>query len=324
MNSRHWAIVLAGGQGSRLRSLTADERGIPIPKQFCSLRGGCSLLREALRRAQAAAPRAQICTVVAAQHDHWWSRDLCDLPDANVIVQPANRGTANGILLPLLHIGARDAGALLAVLPSDHHVQDEAALALALRAAMQQIELERGHVLLLGISPDEADPELGYIVPGADTGRRLHAVESFVEKPAAPIARQLVRDGALWNSFVLVAHAGTLLQFIERKIPAIVAGMRACLRQDGYQPNGGAALRAFYADLPSIDFSRQILHGSEPLLRVVRVPACGWSDLGTPRRLAATLRRLPADRDPQAAHSQPLPGLLSLAVQQARLGAAAP
>ena len=94
MNTNTWALVLAAGEGSRLRSLTTMRSGVAVPKQFCSLQGGPSLLQEALQRAEAVAPRARICTIVAEQHRRWWEGPLWSLPAQNVIVQPDNRGTA--------------------------------------------------------------------------------------------------------------------------------------------------------------------------------------------------------------------------------------
>ena len=85
---------------------------------------------------------------------------------SNVIVQPENRGTANGILLAFLHIAERDPSAQIVVLPSDHHMQDEPTLAESLRWALAHLRVGPHQVLLLGIDPEEPDPELGYIVPG--------------------------------------------------------------------------------------------------------------------------------------------------------------
>src|SRR4030095_2964760 len=99
-----WALVLAAGEGSRLRTLTTTHNGVAVPKQFCSLQGGPSLLQETLHRAEAIAPRKRVCTIVAAQHRRWFEGPLWSLPAQNVIVQPENRGTAIGLLLPILHI----------------------------------------------------------------------------------------------------------------------------------------------------------------------------------------------------------------------------
>ena len=83
-----WALVLAAGEGSRLRILTTSPSGTAIPKQFCSLFEGPSLLHEALRRAQAVADNAHTCVVVAEQHRRWWQGALDSVPAENVIVQP--------------------------------------------------------------------------------------------------------------------------------------------------------------------------------------------------------------------------------------------
>jgi mannose-1-phosphate guanylyltransferase len=104
------------------------------------------------------------------------------VPDGNIVVQPANRGTANGILLPLLYVAARDPEAWIVLLPSDHHVRDERALASALQSAVNALAARREHILLIGIPPEEADPDLGYIVPGTREGA-VWTVTRFVEKP---------------------------------------------------------------------------------------------------------------------------------------------
>ncbi len=104
----HWAIVLAAGDGARLAPLTTDVGGYVVPKQFCSLNGGPSLLQRALERAQSIVPRERVCVIVARQHQSRWWHDLRSLPAQNVIVQPRNCGTANGVLLGLLHILERD------------------------------------------------------------------------------------------------------------------------------------------------------------------------------------------------------------------------
>jgi len=113
--------------------------GRAVPKQFCSLRGGASLLQCALRRAEALVTRERTCTIVAAQHRDWWTHELALLPVSNIIVQPHNRGTGNGILLALLHVLERDPHAQLVLLPSDHHVCAEETLSRALRRATTQL-----------------------------------------------------------------------------------------------------------------------------------------------------------------------------------------
>ena len=161
-----WVILLAGGDGTRLHSLTTTKEGVAIPKQFCSLHGECSLLQESLHRASTIAPRQRICAIVAEQHRQWWQPQLWALPPENIIVQPANRGTAHGILLPLLSVLERDPSAQVVLLPCDHYVADEPVLAESIRNALFHIKVNDAHPVLLGMEPELPDPGLGYIVPG--------------------------------------------------------------------------------------------------------------------------------------------------------------
>ena len=128
-----WCVVLAGGEGTRLRALTTRSCGTPVPKQFCSLQGGRTLLEDAVARAAQVVDSDHICAIVAQQHREWWTHALRDMPRENVIVQPRNKGTAIGVLYSLLHILARDPDARVLLLPADHYVRDEAVLRHSLR-----------------------------------------------------------------------------------------------------------------------------------------------------------------------------------------------
>jgi mannose-1-phosphate guanylyltransferase len=311
-----WALVLAAGEGSRLRALTTTN-GVAVPKQFCSLHDGPSLLQEALHRAEAVAPRQRICTVVAVQHRRWWEGPLWSLSSQNIIVQPENRGTAAGLLLPLLHIEARDPQARVVVLPSDHHVRDEATLARSLRSVATKIRFERDDIYLLGIGPDEADPELGYILPSIGDGANGFRVAQFIEKPPMTLARSLIERGGLWNAFILAASVRAFIRLFEQRYPEIVADMRGAVAQDRVDPQMPLAAEDLYGRLPELDFSRHVLEGAEQSLRVLPVPACGWSDLGTPKRVAEALRRI--ERSERSYSSLDPTAYLSLAAQHARL-----
>lgn len=312
-----WALILAAGEGTRLRSLTTAASGATVPKQFCSLYHGPSLFEEALHRAQAVSTRARTCAVVARQHRQWWQSSYDSVPPQNMIVQPLNRGTANGMLLPLMHIAERDPAAAVVVLPSDHHVRREDVLAASLRNAAELLAVEEEGVVLLGLQPEEADPELGYIVPGSRTRGGLLGVERFVEKPAVALARDLIEQGALWNAFIVACTVQGMLHLFRRRIPEIVTRMRTAVQSDRRCRGDGTAVPDLYARLPTIDFSLDILQGEEAALRVLPVPQCGWSDLGTPKRVADVL-----DREPRTGVARSLEGdlgYLSLAAQRDRL-----
>jgi mannose-1-phosphate guanylyltransferase len=304
-----WALVLAGGEGSRLHGLTKNVHGAIVPKQFCSLQGGPSLLQEALQRAASVAPMQRVCTVVAAQHRQWWTSMLNYLPRDNVIVQPHNRGTAHGILLPLIRIAERDPDAVVVLLPADHYLRDEDVMSASLRRAAQEAHAQLDAIVLLGIEPDEADTELGYILPASTSREQPAAVLRFIEKPSDARARALLADGALWNSFIMAGSVRALLRLYDVSFKATVAAMRTL---------DDAALARFYEHLASVDFSRDVLQGNEAVLKVLGVPSCGWTDLGTPRRIGATLRRLEDDAIGPALRPYS-PHHLNLADQYSRL-----
>jgi mannose-1-phosphate guanylyltransferase len=285
----NWALVLAAGEGTRLQALTMTASGVAVPKQFCSLGGGPSLLQEALGRARIVAPPERICAVVAEHHRRWWQSLPLDVPAQNLIVQPRNRGTANGILLPLLHIVHRDPEAGVLVLPSDHYVRNETVLASSLRRAMQELGTEREHLILLGITPEEADPELGYVVAAGADASAIRAVEQFVEKPSVATARALIARGGMWNSFIFAATGRGLLRAFEARCPDLIAEMQYVVSAPANPATRRARLAELYESLPELDFSRDILQRSPSLLRVLTVPSCGWSDLGTPRRVGAAV-----------------------------------
>jgi mannose-1-phosphate guanylyltransferase len=291
ISHKTWAIVLAGGEGTRLHGLTTDASGVAVPKQYCSLAGGQSLLIDTLQRAASVVEPSYICVVVAAQHRRWWEPICSRMPKSRIIVQPRNCGTGNGVLLPLLHILARDHDAHIVLLPSDHYVRDEPALASSLRQAVGALEDHPDEVLVLGM-----------------------------QKPSGAAARQLLDQGALWNALIMATRARALLDLFMLRQPDVVAKMHFAVGDDLRSSTNALAATFVYRDLPNIDFSSQILQGSETKLRLIKANRCGWTDLGTPKRLCETLRKMPhVGQTPQETTNSVF-APMNLSAQHARLG----
>jgi mannose-1-phosphate guanylyltransferase len=299
--SNTWAVVLAGGDGSRLREITTTATGEVIPKQFCSLQRETCLIEDAIKRAGTAAMPQHICSVVAEQHRRWWSPVLKNLPTQNVFVQPKNRGTAHGILFALLQIERRASNSVVVLLPADHYLTDEITMARSLRIAANLAADNPGLVYLLGAEPDHPDQELGYIVPSELRRDSASGVVRFAEKPIPEKARALIREGALWNTFIMAGSLRALLALFEGHLVSTVTAMRHALDFAQSEPGGAAALELLYANLESHDFSRDVLQRHEQMLQVLRVPNCGWTDLGTPKRVEETIRNLVQMRSPTTA-----------------------
>jgi len=304
--ARHlWVLILAGGEGSRIASLTRDASGCAVPKQYSRALGETTLLERARLRAERLVPSARVAVIVDARHRRWWQPLLGNVPVENVIVQPQNRGTAAGLLLSAHWVAARDRAARLLVLPSDHFVRDEEALSESLVDAVDALHGDATRLVLLGMPPRELDPEYGWIVP-ATRDDELSDVVAFCEKPARAAARRLQTRGALVNTLMFSATADLLLALFERVLPEL--GRAFAEATGGAVGLSPARLRSLYADLGSRDFSREVLERATDSLRVLRARSCGWTDLGTPERVAvhrrATAARLP---DPESSRGRGVP-----------------
>lgn len=297
-----WAVLLAAGEGERVRSLTHDGHGRHVPKQYWSLDGRHTLLRLAMHRAECVVPRHRMVPVVAAQHRHWWATELQDLPPGNVVVQPRNRGTSAGILLPLAHILRMDPWARVVVLPTDHLVRREEILARAVVAGTRAVLADPQRVVLLGMEPQGNDHEYGWIMPaGTAAEREPMGVQAFMEKPDQATARLLAQQGGLLNSFIMVAAGGSLLQLFQEIMPHLASRF---LYGHAPGPVRPGSLERLYRSVPRSDFSRDILEASCHRLSVIPVPDCGWADVGTPARLRPLLHGRPR-QDPALADAPP-------------------
>jgi hypothetical protein len=145
---RHWGIVLAGGDGVRLRELTQHVCGDDRPKQFCPLLGERTLLEEARQRAERSLRTDQILFALTRSHQKHYLRTLAERPSQR-IVQPSNKGTAPAILCSLLSIARADSDAIVSILPSDHYYSREDAFTATLGQAFDIAEQRTDSIVLL-------------------------------------------------------------------------------------------------------------------------------------------------------------------------------
>jgi mannose-1-phosphate guanylyltransferase len=296
-----WVIVLAAGDGTRVATLTTDSRGEHVPKQYFTFGERESMLQWALARALSLVPASRVIVIVADKHRPHWEPALAALSPANVIVQPQNRGTAAGVLLPFLEVFLRrDPRAHFLLLPADHFVAHEEVLRRAMAMAARAAAPPGRPVVLLGMTPEEPDPEYGWVLPSVERSAPLRPVASFVEKPERAVAADLSTRGALINSFVIAASSSAFLRLYEATIPGLLQTFLGVLR-------AGGNVAELYERIAAADFSRDVLTHATHSLAVLPVPACGWSDLGTPARIEryAALRRQESLR---AAARRPRPG----------------
>ena len=296
-------IVLSAGNGRRLRELVHQRRGDYLPKQYVNFVGPRSMLEHTYDRVQKSLPARKLFTVVAKEHLQFQEvhRQLASRAPGTVVVQPANRETAPGVLLPLLHIYKRHPEALVAVFPSDHFVLEKDLFMRDVDAAFRLVESDPTRVVLLGLEPHGPDPEYGYIVPGdklnaleADSAR---TVELFVEKPSADTAKKIIVAGALWNTMVMVFACETFLSVIQRGAPALDRAFRRIFDAIG-TPDEMRVTERVYQSLQPLNLSKGVLEvlpfQYRRTLAVLPIHGVTWSDWGTSDRLSTMLRQLRA------------------------------
>jgi mannose-1-phosphate guanylyltransferase len=268
MAGKVWAVIMAGGSGTRFWPASRARR----PKQLLPLGGGeRSLLSETVQRIAPVVPIERVLVVTAASLKEATQRELPSLPAENILAEPAPRNTAPCIGWANRVIGARDPEALVVVLPSDHHVANEAAFVETVKQAIEVAKVR--DLATIGIAPSRPDTGFGYIEKGDSIASTTgFDVARFVEKPNLERAKEYLATGRyLWNGGMFFFRVAAMDQAIRAHMPELAKGLDSM----------GENVAAVFPTLPSISVDYGIVEKIEKG-RIGVVPGdFGWSDVGS-------------------------------------------
>ncbi|MGE3979579.1 MAG: sugar phosphate nucleotidyltransferase [Nitrospira sp.] len=290
-----WSIVLAGGEGERVKPFVLRWLGQHRPKQYCTFVGTRSMFEHTIDRATQVSSPGHTIAVAAHHHRCYTDHQLQTRPIRKLIHQPINRDTAAGIFLPLSFIRAHDPHALVVIQPSDHFIYPERRFLETVQQGVASAEGMPDRLVLLGVQPDRLETEYGWIQRGArlngTSTNPVHAVSSFLEKPGISQADAALHAGGLWNTLILTATVNTLWQAGEMCFPDMMPLFkRLCSAWD--TPDESAVIEDVYRNMPTHNFSSHLLQQMPDCVAVMELTGVLWSDWGKPERIAETIRRI--------------------------------
>ncbi len=264
-----WAVILAGGVGSRFWPLSTPDR----PKQLLPLVNDEPLLLNTLARLEPIVSPDQTLILTNASLVRAVHAVAQAIPESNVIAEPKPAGTAAALAWAASEIERRsqDPDATMMCVHADWAIADDDGFRTALLAAEQVAVSERA-LVTVGVVPTRPDPGFGYIQPGGVTATGAREVTQFVEKPDRLRAASMLQDGYLWNSGIFVWRVADFLAEVMEVTPEIAIALRA----NRGDPHG---LETFFAAVNPVSVDVGVMERSKK----VRVVAgdFGWDDVGT-------------------------------------------
>ena len=284
-----WTLALAGGEGVRLSDYVTKRFGQWIPKQYCRLLGNRSMLQHTLERLNKLTPAARTFTVIGTHHaEHAFPQleGLCD----HVFRQPSSRDTGLALYLALAWIKRWSPNAVVTITPTDPYVSPSAKYIDNVCVARSVARRLADTVVILGATPTEPDPELGYLTLGENLTDvpEVRRLSRFVEKPMVAAAQDMIGKGALWNTMVTCGTVEALWELGRAAEPQLLDILDSFVPLVGTCDEEDAIQYIYRAYLP-VSFSRDILERAPERLCAMELDGVEWSDWGKPERIETVL-----------------------------------
>jgi mannose-1-phosphate guanylyltransferase len=278
MLDNYYAVIMAGGGGTRLWPLSRQSR----PKQMLSLFDERSLFQTAVNRLEGLFPPERILVVTVQEQAAALQDQAKHIPAENFLIEPMPRGTASVVGLAAIALQQRDPQAVMAILTSDHYMKNEARFRQVLQAAYQVAQ--DGYLVTLGIEPTFPATGYGYIQQGEKIGTyqgmEAYGVLRFKEKPDPAAAARLLQSGDhVWNSGMFIWRVEQILAEFNRQMPELASSLQS-IAAAWQSPRREAVVQQVWAQLKSETIDYGIMEGAQNVA-VVPAAGIGWSDVGS-------------------------------------------
>ncbi|HUU41762.1 MAG TPA: sugar phosphate nucleotidyltransferase [Desulfatiglandales bacterium] len=273
-----YAVIMAGGKGTRFWPLSRENR----PKQLLNITGSAQggLIRKTVELIKPIIPVNRIKVVTALSQLDAIKKAIPEVAGENVIAEPIGKNTAPAIGISALFVERDDPNAVMAILPSDHYIEDEKKFRQTIIAGADHAS-EGDFVVTIGIPPRGPETGYGYIEAESIVDKKLeiYSVKSFHEKPDINTARLFIEKGNFfWNSGIFIVRASNILKEIKKYLPhnyRWLMKIKSSLGRD----EESAVMREAYQNMETISIDYGVIEKSKHVLMVKG--EFGWNDVGS-------------------------------------------
>lgn len=271
-----YALILAGGSGTRFWPLSRDHR----PKQLLNMLGGGTLLRQAIDRLDGLVPRKNIFILTNHLQEEEVRRQAHDIPVDNIVSEPVRRDTAPAIALGIGLIKAADPHGVMLVIPSDQLIQDQESFRSLMKAALDTAAREKA-LVTVGIRPTWPCPSYGYIERGEEIASAspdypCREVARFKEKPDPETAAAYLTQGSFcWNAGMFVWSIPTVCEQLDKHCPELASFVEHVAEA----PDPQHVVREEFPELTPISIDFALMEHADRVLNFEA--AFDWDDVGS-------------------------------------------
>ena len=272
-----YAVVLAGGSGTRLWPMSRDN----TPKQFLKLGGDKTMLQNTVDRILPLVPWERVIVVTNAAYTQEVKQQLPQVPEENIIAEPMRRDTAAAMALGSLIAQYRDPEAIVVNMASDHVLKDVEEYRRVIQTSIE-LASSKEYMVTVGITPTSPNVNFGYIqsaeVLATKNSSEVKRVQSFTEKPDTETAKKFLSSGDyFWNANMYTWHVQTCLDAFERHMPSMMPELQRIANAIG-KSNFAQELEEAFRTIEKISIDYAISEKAQNL--VLLEGDFGWDDVG--------------------------------------------